>query len=169
MDLHTTILQKTKEMAAALMTQGADKPAPEDSFGVFSKKGDMIYLVGNTEGHKVDLDSDYKIQKIMLSAMRRELVSCVQEGAAGGIIEALLRAALPAGLGFDITTDSEIPETEFLFHDPGTCAVVTVPVEKDEELVQYFFDHNVSVMTLGHVTKGDIRIDDQPYGNIKTL
>jgi len=35
--------------------------------------------------------------------------------------------------------------------------------------VQYFFDHNVSVMTLGHVTKGDIRIDDQPYGNIKTL
>ena len=71
MDLHTTILQKTKEMAAALMTQGADKPAPEDSFGVFSKKGDMIYLVGNTEGHKVDLDSDYKIQKIMLSNPRR--------------------------------------------------------------------------------------------------
>jgi len=27
----------------------------------------------------------------------------------------------------------------------------------------------VTVMTLGHVTKGDIRIDDQSYGNIRQI
>jgi len=76
---------------------------------------------------------------------------------------------MPAELGFDITTDSEIPEEKFLFEDPGTCAVVTVPIDKDEELVQFLFDNQVTVMTLGHVTKGDIRIDDQSYGNIRQI
>ncbi|MDD2538223.1 MAG: AIR synthase-related protein [Bacteroidales bacterium] len=169
MDTHTTLQRRAVEIAARLRSEGADKPAPEDSFGLFKHKGDMIYLVGDTESKKVDLDKDYRIQKVMLSAMRKNLVSCVQEVSEGGVFEALLRAAMPAELGFDITTDSEIPEEKFLFEDPGTCAVVTVPIDKDEELVQFLFDNQVTVMTLGHVTKGDIRIDDQSYGNIRQI
>jgi phosphoribosylformylglycinamidine synthase len=169
MDTHTTLQRKALAIAAKLRDEGADKPSPEESFGLFKQKGDMIYLVGETQSGKVDLDKDYRIQKVMLSAMRKNLVSCVQEVSDGGVFEALLRAAMPAGLGFDITTDSEIPEDQFLFEDPGTCAVVTVSVEKDEELVQYLFDNRINVMTLGHVTKGDIRIDDQSYGNIRQI
>ena len=169
MDTYAKLQRRTVEMVAKLRKEGADKPAPEESFGLFKQKGDMIYLVGETQSNKVDLDKDYRIQKVMLSAMRKNLVSCVQEVSDGGVFEALLRAAMPAGLGFDITTDSEIPEEQFLFEDPGTCAVVTVSVEKDEELVQYLFDNRINVMTLGHVTKGDIRIDDQSYGNIRQI
>jgi len=99
-------------MMARLRREGADKPAPEESYGLFRNKGDMIYLVGETGSKEVNLDKDYKIQKVMLSAMRKNLVSCVQEVSDGGIFEALLRAAMPAGLGFDITTDSEIPEEQ---------------------------------------------------------
>jgi phosphoribosylformylglycinamidine (FGAM) synthase-like enzyme len=169
MDTHNTLLRKAVQIAAKLRSEGADKPAPEESFGLFKHKGDMIYLVGDTDSKEVNLDNDYRIQKVMLSAMRKNLVSCVQEISDGGLFEALLRAAMPAGLGFDITTDSEIPEEQFLFEDPGTCAVVTVPIEKDEELVQFLFDNHVTVMTLGHVTKGDIRIDDLSYGNIRQI
>ncbi|MFA7049136.1 MAG: AIR synthase-related protein [Bacteroidales bacterium] len=169
MDTHTTLQRKAVEIAAKLRKEGADKPAPEESFGLFKQKGDMIYLVGDTGSKEVNLDNDYRVQKIMLSAMRKDLVSCVQEVSEGGVFEALLRAAMPAGLGFDITTDSEIPEEQFLFEDPGTCAVVTVHIDKDEELVQYLFDNHINVMTLGHVTKGDIRIDDQSYGNIRQI
>jgi len=169
MDTHATLQRRAVEMVAKLRKEGADKPAPEESFGFFKQKGDMIYLVGETESKEVDLDKDYRIQKVMLSAMRKNLVSCVQEVSDGGVFEALLRAAMPSGLGFDITTDSEIPEEQFLFEDPGTCAVITVSVEKDEELVQYLFDNRIDVMTLGHVTKGDIRIDDQSYGNIRQI
>lgn len=166
MDIHSTLIKKGKALAAKLRSQGAEKVAPENEFGIFKKKGDMIYLVGETQTTGVDLDQDYKVQKAMLSAMRMDLVSCVQEVAENGVFEALLRAAFPNSLGFDITTDSEIPEDEFLFHDPGTCAIVTVSEEKDEELVHFLFDHQVTVLTLGHVTKGDIRVDDEPYGNI---
>jgi phosphoribosylformylglycinamidine synthase subunit PurL len=169
MDTHTTLQRRAVDIAAKLRKEGADKPAPEESFGVFKQKGDMIYLVGETESKEVNLDKDYHIQKVMLSAMRKNLVSCIQEVSDGGLFEALLRAAMPAELGFDITTDSEIPEEKFLFEDPGTCAVVTVPVDKDDELIQFLFDNQVTVMTLGHVTKGDIRIDDQSYGNIRQI
>jgi len=169
MDTYAKLQRRTVEMVAKLRKEGADKPAPEESFGLFKQKGDMIYLVGETQSNKVDLDKDYRIQKVMLSAMRKNLVSCVQEVSDGGVLEALLRSAMPAGLGFDITTDSEMPEEQFLFEDPGTCAVIAVPVEKDEDLVQYLFDNSIEVMTLGHVTKGDIRIDDQSYGNIRQI
>ncbi len=154
-------------MSAQLRAQGAETVTPENEFAIFKQKGDMIYLVGEPQSEGVDLDSDYKVQKAMLSAMRLHLVSSVQEVAENGVFEALLRAAMPNRLGFDITTDSEIPEEQFLFHDPGTCAVVSVPMDKDEELVHFLFDHQVTVLTLGHVTKGDIRVDDEPYGNIK--
>ena len=169
MDTQSILLPKVVEMMARLRREGADKPAPEESYGLFRNKGEMIYLVGETGSIEVNLDKDYKIQKVMLSAMRKNLLSCVQEVSDGGILEALLRAAMPAGLGFDITTDSEIPEGQFLFEDPGTCAVVAVHPDKDEELVQFLFDNQVTVMTLGHVTKGDIRIDDQSYGNIRQI
>ena len=169
MDTQSILLRKVVEMRARLHREGADKPAPEEAFGLFRNKGEMIYLVGETGSTEVNLDKDYKIQKVMLSAMRKNLVSCVQEVSDGGIFEALLRAAMPAGLGFDITTDSEIPEEQFLFQDPGTCAVVAGPADKDEELVQFLFDNQITVMTLGHVTKGDIRIDDQSYGNIRQI
>ena len=169
MDTQNTLLNKVLATAAKLRQEGADKPAPEESFGLLRQKGEMIYLVGEAGSREVNLDNDYKIQKVMLSAMRKNLVSCVQEVSDGGIFEALLKAGMPAGLGFDITTDSEIPEEQFLFEDPGTCAVVAVPIEKDEELVRFLFDNNVTVMTLGHVTKGDIRIDDQSYGNIRQI
>ena len=84
-------------------------------------------------------------------------------------MEALLRVALPSGLGFDITTDSEIPEEEFLLENHGVAAVVTVSMDDDEDLVRFLFDNNITVMTLGHVTKGDIRIDDYSYGNIRDI
>ena len=36
--------------------------------------------------------------------------------------------------------------------------------EKEDEFVDYLFDRKIPVMTLGHVTKGEIRIDDQSMG-----
>lgn len=166
MDLHETLKSKTTAVAVKLLAAGADKPAPEESFGFFRHKGDMIYLVGNIHPDGVDLDSDYRVQKSMLSAMRKDLLISMQEVAEDGVMGALLRSTLPTGFGFDVTTDSEISEVDFLFSDLGTCAVVTVSMEKDEEFVHYMFDNDVDVMTLGHVTKGDLRIDDEPYGNI---
>jgi len=42
--------------------------------------------------------------------------------------------------------------------------VVTVEEEKENEFVDYLFDRKIPVMTLGHITKGEIRIDDTSLG-----
>ncbi|NLA15824.1 MAG: hypothetical protein GX877_04720 [Bacteroidales bacterium] len=169
MDTNNTLQNKVNQIVARLRSQGEDKPDPDQAFSMLDHKGDMIYLVGEVHSGDVDLDKEYRMNKVMLSAMRKNLVSCVQEITETGLLEALLRVALPSGLGFDITTDSEIPEEQFLLENHGSAAVVTVSIEKDEDLVQFLFDNKVTVMTLGHVTKGDIRIDDYSYGNIRKI
>jgi phosphoribosylformylglycinamidine synthase len=42
--------------------------------------------------------------------------------------------------------------------------VVTVEEEKENEFVDYLYDRKIPVMTLGHITKGEIRIDDKSLG-----
>ncbi|MFY9116708.1 MAG: AIR synthase-related protein [Bacteroidales bacterium] len=169
MDTNSLIKSKVHEIVASLKRQGADKPNPEEAFSMLDHKGDMIYLIGQVQATDVNLDNAYRMNKVILSAMRKNLLSCVQEVTQEGLLEALLRVALPSGLGFDITTDSEIPEEEFLLENHGVAAVVTVSMDDDEDLVRFLFDNNITVMTLGHVTKGDIRIDDYSYGNIRDI
>ena len=169
MDTNNTLKNKVNEIVAKLRNAGEDKPGPNEAFNMLDHKGDMIYLLGEVLANDVDLDKQYRMNKVILSAMRKNLVSCVQEITETGLLEALLKVALPSGLGFDITTDSEIPEEQFLFENNGSAAVVTVSIEKDEDLVHFLFDNKIAVMTLGHVTKGDIRIDDTSYGNIREI
>jgi phosphoribosylformylglycinamidine synthase len=42
--------------------------------------------------------------------------------------------------------------------------VVTVSDEKEDEFVDFLSERKIPVITLGHVTKGEIRIDDRSFG-----
>ena len=43
-------------------------------------------------------------------------------------------------------------------------AETAVAEDKENEFVDFLYDLNIPVMTLGHITKGEIRIDDQSLG-----
>jgi phosphoribosylformylglycinamidine (FGAM) synthase-like enzyme len=99
----------------------------------------------------------------LMVALKKLIVSASPVGI-GGLFFTLLRDALPKELGFDITTDAEIRTDAFLFGEGMGRIVVTVEEDKENQFVDFLYDQKIPVMTLGHVTKGEIRIDDQSLG-----
>ena len=66
----------------------------------------------------------------------------------------------------DITGDSEIEDEEFLHGQCGYAAVIALDEDQENEFVDKMFDNNVKLTLLGHVTKGELRIDDDKLGQI---
>ena len=81
----------------------------------------------------------------------------------------LLRAAIPNELGFDITTSAETRIDSFLFGEAMGRILVGVHPDKEDDFVDAMSDMKVPFFTLGHVTKGEIRIDDESYGFIDKM
>jgi phosphoribosylformylglycinamidine synthase len=111
-----------------------------------------------------NLASESKLMVAMKELIKKDLVVTASPVGIGGLFFTLLRDALPNELGFAITTDAEIRADAFLFGEAMGRIVVTVEEEKENEFVDYLFDRKIPVMTLGHITKGEIRIDDQSLG-----
>lgn len=149
----------------------------------FRKKGDNLLMVGRSYNDinaseyldfyhevkdwplmKFSLSTESRLTEVMKEVIKKDLVISCSPVGIGGLFFTLLRNALPNNLGYDITTDAEIRNDAFLFGESMGRFVVTVSKEKEDEFVDYLFDRKIPVMTLGHVTKGEIRIDDQSMG-----
>jgi phosphoribosylformylglycinamidine synthase subunit PurL len=81
----------------------------------------------------------------------------------------LLRAAIPNGLGFDITTAAETRMDSFLFGEAMGRILVEVSPEREDEFVDAMTGLKIPFFTLGHVTKGEVRIDDDSLGYIDKM
>ncbi len=152
----------------------------------FERKGDMIYLIGKSTNdiassqylihyHKVqyspapyfDLDEEYQMQKVVSTLIDKRLICSAHDVSEGGLFITLLESSMPNQLGFDITTDSEIREDAFLFGEGQGRVVVSVCPSREDDFVDFMMNQKVPFITLGHVTKGELRIDDVSYGFIK--
>ncbi|OFY33791.1 MAG: phosphoribosylformylglycinamidine synthase II [Bacteroidetes bacterium GWF2_38_335] len=152
----------------------------------FKKKGDMIFLVGRSANdissseylvswHKVkespvpqfDLDFEYKIQKAIKDVIRKGLLESAHDVSDGGLFITLVESSIHNNLGFDITSDAEIRLDAFLFGEAQSRIVVSVDPEKEGPFIDYMLDNNIPFSTLGHVTKGQLRVDDLSYGFIE--
>lgn len=111
-----------------------------------------------------NLGFENKLMGALKELIKRNLVVSASPVGLGGLFFTLLRDAMPNELGFDITTDAEIRTDALLFGEGMGRIVVTVTEEKEDEFVDFLYDLNIPVMTLGHITKGEIRIDDQSLG-----
>lgn len=154
----------------------------------FKKKGNNIFLIGkvaddlgtsdylefyhgisNSPLPEFDLKFEASLLKVISELIQKGLVESVGPVAKGGLFFSLLRAGWPEGLGFDITTDAETRTDCFLFGESMGRVIVGVENDKEEEFVDFMFEKNIPFFTLGHVTKGEIRIDDKSYGFIDKM
>jgi phosphoribosylformylglycinamidine synthase len=152
------------------------------------KKGNNIFLIGrNTDDigtseylefyHEIsdsplpefNIQDEILIQKSVAKLNEMKLVESASPVGKGGIFFTLLRAAIPNELGFDITTAAETRIDSFLFGEAMGRIVVEVSPEKEDELVDVLSDLKVPFFTLGHVTKGEIRIDDESFGYVDKM
>jgi phosphoribosylformylglycinamidine synthase len=151
----------------------------------FKGKSDLIYMIGKCENdissseylasyHGVkessvpnfNLEEEYEMQKYVTKLIRSGVIESAHDVSNGGAFITLLESAMVNKLGFDITTSSEIREDAFLFGESPTRVIVTTTERNEGRVLDILNDSNIPFSLLGHVTKGDIRIDDVSFGDI---
>ncbi len=154
----------------------------------FKQKGDMIFLLGETKNsissslylksyHKVKnspppffcLKTAHNLQRIVSELFDNEYINSAHDISNGGLIVTLVEAALYNNLGFDITTDAENRNDAFLFGEAQNRIVVTVNPKNETDFIDFMMEQKFPFLTLGHITKGDLRIDDISWGNISEI
>ena len=154
----------------------------------FKTKGNNLFMIGKSYDdvnsseylefyHEIsdsslpafDLDTEVKLHDIMKMLIEAAYITSANPVSKGGLFFTLLRAGMPSGLGFDITTDAEVRRDAFLFGEAMGRIVVGVDPKKVDEFVDFMCSLKVPFFALGHVTKGEIRIDDESFGFIDKM
>lgn len=131
----------------------------------FKSKGHTIYLLGKLTD-EVENGFITNLLLPLVEAIKDDLVESVFFLGESSLVNALVECSTPRTLGFDITTDSEMDEKEFLEGNCGYAALITLNSQQENPFIEMMFDAGVSLMLLGHVTKGSFRIDDRDCGFI---
>ncbi len=129
----------------------------------FGKKGDTIYLIGEYRKHLKDKST---INEILYDAISQKLVTSAHSLEKSGLFCGLIEACSVKKLGFDITGDAEMSDKEFLFRDKNSAILVSVSSDKEGKFVDFFYNNLIPLTLLGHVTKGELRMDDTSFGYI---
>jgi phosphoribosylformylglycinamidine (FGAM) synthase-like enzyme len=132
----------------------------------FDAKGDTIYLVG-LAAEENDFQMNNRTFDVILKAIERDYVTSAHYISSNGLFISLLECCAPNELGFDITGDAEVEDKEFLFGRSRYLAIVTVNDAQENDFVDFLFNEDIPVTLLGHVTKGELRLDDESFGFIE--
>lgn len=154
----------------------------------FKEKGNNIFLIGRPVDdinsseyleffHGIsesplpafNIEDEIGIQDALKKLNNEGLIESASPVGKGGLFFTLLRAAIPNDLGFDITTDAETRQDAFLFGEAMGRVVVGVHPEQEEDFVDAMSELKIPFFTLGHVTKGEIRVDDESFGYIDKM
>ena len=128
----------------------------------FKKKGDTIYIVGD---YTCSEDDNSSVLEIILEAMDQDLITTAHT-LENGLFWGMIEACSVQRLGFDITSLSEIPEKDFLFKDNNPAILVGLSSDKEGRFVDFIYNNGIEITLLGHVTKGELRVDDTSFGFI---
>jgi len=154
----------------------------------FKKKGTNIFVLGKSYEdvnsseylefyHEIsesalpvfDIDMEVKLHAVMKQLIDSGLLTSASPVGKGGLFFSLLRSCMPSGFGFDITSDAEIRKDAFLFGEAMGRIIVGVNTDKVYEFVDLMTSLKVPFFALGHVTKGEMRIDDESFGFIDKM
>jgi phosphoribosylformylglycinamidine synthase len=151
----------------------------------FKGKSDLIFLLGESKNdiscseylasyHKFtksstppfDIDFEYQLQELVKKLIKNQMIESAHDVVDGGLFITLLESSMPRQLGFDITSSAEIREDAFLFGESPSRIVVSVQETLEDHFIDEMKKSELPFTLLGHVTKGEIRIDEQSYGQV---
>lgn len=154
----------------------------------FKSKGGNLFLIGRLNNdlnsseyiefyHEIQdtplpqfhIEDEVKIHEILRGLHHRSLSQSASPVGKGGLFFTLLRAAIPGGLGFDITTTDENRLDAFLFGESMGRILVEVATGDEDRFVDFMTGMKFPFIALGHITKGEIRIDGKSFGFIDKM
>jgi len=152
---------------------------------IFRQKGDMIFLLGQSHNDiagsqyiqcikkeapigipHFSLYEEKKVNDCVQKLIKQRLIVSAHSVDEGGLFFNLVASSMPLGFGFDITSPAEVRKDAFLFGESQSRIVVSVSMENEDDFIDAMMEYGLSFSTLGHVTKGELRIDDIPFGFI---
>ncbi|MBK6627767.1 MAG: phosphoribosylformylglycinamidine synthase subunit PurL [Flavobacteriales bacterium] len=152
----------------------------------FRSKGELIYLLGRSTDdiacseylvrhHGIrrspapyfDLEEEGRLHTMLLMLIRSSVITAAHDVSDGGLWTTLVEMGLVNGLGFDIVTDSEVRPDAFLFGEGQGRVAVAVNEEQENAFLDMMRASRVPFILLGHVTKGKLVVDDEPFGLIE--
>jgi len=153
---------------------------------IFRNKGEMIFLIGKSRNdisgseylcsyHQkcqvgipfFNIEDEKAINETVAKLIETKLICSAHSVERGGLFFNLIESSMPLGLGFDITSPAEVRMDAFLFGEAQGRVVVSVSMENENEFVDMMMESGLPFSTLGHITKGELRIDDISYGYIE--
>jgi phosphoribosylformylglycinamidine (FGAM) synthase-like enzyme len=154
----------------------------------FKSKGNNIFLIGRQYNDinaseylefyhgfsssplpVFEVEEEIRILCALKKLHELNLLSSASPVGKGGLFFTLLRSSFTNNLGFDITSDAEFRKDAFLFGEAMGRIVVDIKPEKEDEFVDLLSDMKIPFFMLGHVTKGEIRIDDVSLGYVDKM
>ena len=60
----------------------------------------------------------------------------------------------------------EIREDAFLFGESPSRVIISLREVKEDRFLDILRESNISFTLIGHVSKGEIRVDDQSFGDV---
>ncbi len=151
----------------------------------FKEEGDVILLVGPITNdiassqylvnwHKVekspapyfDMTTEKNVQQAVLNAIRSGLVESAHDISEGGLLVSLLESAFVKGLGFEISTPSELRKDAFLFGEGQSRVVLTCKATYAEALKDRIHELGIDVMEIGAVHGDSVIVDGENFGTV---
>ncbi len=116
-----------------------------------------------------DLDEEYQLQETIKELINNKLINAAHDCADGGLFTAVFEMAYPNAFGFEITSDSELRKDAFLFGEAQSRVVVGVSDDKLDAFVEFMAQSETAFSQLGNVTKQDVVVDEENWGNINEI
>jgi phosphoribosylformylglycinamidine synthase len=150
------------------------------------EKGDLLFLIGKVTDdiacseylvrhHNVlrspapyfKMEEERVAQVVVAHLIKKGLINAAHDVSDGGLWTTLVEMGLPNGLGFDIVSDSDVRPDAFLFGEGQGRVVVAINETKEGDFLDVMRISKVPFLLLGHVTKGKLVVDDEPFGFIE--
>ena len=153
----------------------------------FQNSGSLIYMLGDSLNdincseylvayHKInesstpffDLDVEFELQQSVSSLIKEDLIISAHDVADGGLFITLLESSMANNLGFSINSADNIRKDAFLFGESPSRVVVSIDNGHKQAFEDLLSKHKTSFHLLGTVTKGDLLVDGELFGDVST-
>jgi phosphoribosylformylglycinamidine synthase subunit PurL len=152
----------------------------------FKEEGDCIYLVGKSSGDinsseyiqkikgvshspapEFDLETEFTLQQKIADLIKNQLIISAHDVSEGGLFITLIESCFKNNVGFDVVAaDANIRKDGYWFGEAQSRVVVSVKKDKAAAFEKAMGNHPFE--ELGFVTKGDVDVDGQEWGNISS-
>jgi phosphoribosylformylglycinamidine synthase len=119
-----------------------------------------------------ELEEEWRLQQCVTALIQKGLISSAHDVSEGGLITALLECSFPNNLGFAVASPKAASEAgmrpdAFWFGEGQSRIVISVSSKQRADLWKELEQADVSFISLGIVTDGDVSVDGESWGQVQ--